>query len=540
MRRALLACGVLMAIYLALSFVNDPRGSLGTDTGGTVATLRAMDQHGGFDPDVGYWAARWDADGDLHPLYYTSRVGDRWLNATTLPALYLAYPLYELGGYRLTLLIPMLGSVLAALAARALARRLGSSGELAFWVVGLASPLALYALDFWEHSLGVALMAWAMVALLDIGGAMRRWRLALGAGLLLGTAATLRTEALVYGAVATATVCVLLLWRERHVVAPMAVGALVLVGLVVPVAANSALERATVGQTIRSGRTSGAASAGGETAGGRLREGVVTSVGLRPALSWGSAGVGAAALVLLAYAFRRAGRPGGRGPSIIGAAGAAGIYVVRATQGLGFVPGMTAAGPLAAAAFAGKGDGHRRTLLVVALATLPLVWAFQFRGGAPAQWGGRYVLTSGLILTVVGVAAAEQLPHWSRAVGIGLSAAVTAFGLVWMSSRTHDVARAEERLYDRDETVLISRVAHLAREGGAFYRYGGRPWLTAVTDRQQADAVEVVRRTQAPTMAIIDDGTHTRPAFAGFVPTGTERLDFLGLRLRIVRYRRAG
>ena len=41
-----------------LSFaLNDPRGTLGTDTGGKLATLHMMEQRGSLDPDVGYWAA---------------------------------------------------------------------------------------------------------------------------------------------------------------------------------------------------------------------------------------------------------------------------------------------------------------------------------------------------------------------------------------------------------------------------------------------------------------------------------------------------
>ena len=54
--------------------------------------------------------------------------------------LYAAYPLYRLGGDRAVLLLPMLGAVLTALAARALARRLGGgSGWTAFWAIGLAT-----------------------------------------------------------------------------------------------------------------------------------------------------------------------------------------------------------------------------------------------------------------------------------------------------------------------------------------------------------------------------------------------------------------
>ena len=114
---------------------------------------------GRLDPDIGYWAERWDPDGRLLPLYYTSHIGSRWVNVTTLPARLLGLPLFRLGGYRLALLVPMLGAVAAAFAApQALARRLGDGdGWPAFWIVGLASPVAVYALDFWEHTIGLAL-----------------------------------------------------------------------------------------------------------------------------------------------------------------------------------------------------------------------------------------------------------------------------------------------------------------------------------------------------------------------------------------------
>ena len=44
-RRGLAAGAVLPALYVGLSFANDPRGFLGTDTGGKVATLRAMEDN---------------------------------------------------------------------------------------------------------------------------------------------------------------------------------------------------------------------------------------------------------------------------------------------------------------------------------------------------------------------------------------------------------------------------------------------------------------------------------------------------------------
>ena len=117
-QRPLVACLVLFSIYAGLSLLlNDPRGTLGTDTGGKLATLHVMESRGVLDPDVGYWAASADPHGTLHPLFYTYRINGQWVNVSTLPMLYAAYPLYLVGGDRGVLAIPMLAAVFAALAA---------------------------------------------------------------------------------------------------------------------------------------------------------------------------------------------------------------------------------------------------------------------------------------------------------------------------------------------------------------------------------------------------------------------------------------
>src|SRR5207244_3310459 len=157
-RRALcrpwVAGPLLLVLYVGLSYLNDPHGYLGTDTGAKVAALRVMAASHHFDPNMGYWAARWDPTARFHPFFHTAVVGHRFVTVTTLPALYAGEVLYRLGGYRAALLIPELGSVACAFAARALVRRLhGGEGWAAFWIVGLASPLTVYALDIWEHSL---------------------------------------------------------------------------------------------------------------------------------------------------------------------------------------------------------------------------------------------------------------------------------------------------------------------------------------------------------------------------------------------------
>jgi hypothetical protein len=378
------------------------------------------------------------------------------------------------------------------------------------------------------------------VLLVDVhdGRARRAWLNGLGAGLLFGAAATLRTEALVYAAVATAVVCLAILLRRRHLGPAVLLGLVVAAGLVLPLAGNQALERATVGGTVRAARTSGTAAVAGQGARVRLEEGLLTGVGLQPELSWKSIGVGGAFLLLVVFATRRARRAGDPGPAVVAGAGAVGLYAVRFSQGLGFVPGMTAASPIAAVGIAdGWSSATRRLLVGIALAALPIVWAFQLLGGAYAQWGGRYVLMSGFLLGVVGATSVERLPRPAAIGALVLAAAVTAFGLVWMSSRTHDVARAERALYNRHDPVLISRIAHLAREGGAYYRYGGRPWLTAVTDDEERAAVDVVRQAGLPGFALVDDGKAKLTTPAGYTPTGTEHVEFLGLRLRISTYR---
>jgi hypothetical protein len=254
--RPLVMSLLLLLLYGGCSLLNDPRAFLGTDTGGKVATLRAMDSRGDLDPDLGYWAERFDPDGVAHPIALNTRIGDRWVNVTTLPMVYAAVPLYELGGLRGILLLPMIGGVLTALAARALAQRLGASGTPAFWLVGLATPVAVYALDFWEHTLGTAAMLWAVVLMLDAAGATRRarapWVLAAAGAALFGVAATMRTEALVYAVVTFAVVGVILLRDRRPDV--LRIGAASAVGLVVPLLANHFLETLVLGSGLRAGR----------------------------------------------------------------------------------------------------------------------------------------------------------------------------------------------------------------------------------------------------------------------------------------------
>jgi hypothetical protein len=527
------AAGVLFVIFLGLSAFLHPSGYLGTDTGGKVATLRAMARHHSLNPDLGYWAARWDPSGLFHPLYYTTHSGGKWVNVTTVSALDIEFPLYLLAGYRGALLISMAGAVLTALAARALARRLGAgdgAGWVAFWLVGLASPVTIYALDIWEHSVGLALMAWGSVFLLDawVGpGRKDRVRGAGLAGLCFGAAATMRTEALAYAAVLTLVVCIWLLIASRSVVPPLLVGAVMTLALAVPVLAGTALDRAQLGTSLRAARATSTVQASGSEGKVRLKEAALTSVGLEPSFSASGEIGGLLVAALLALGVHRARRTVDARFAVLALAGAGVAYLLRIADGLGFVSGLTAAAPLTVVGLTfGWARPLARPLLLCAGLTLPVVWATDFLGGAGPQWGGRYILLSGFLLGVVGIAALGATARWAAIVVAGLAVVVTAFGMVWMLVRTHQMAHAQAALARRPEAVLVSEVPHLAREGGAFAGLvEDRRWLTLSDPKFLPSALDVVRNAGLRTFALVQlRGQELPGPLSGWTRIGSQRL----------------
>lgn len=542
----LLAMVALVAAYGLLSLLNDPRGTLGTDTGGKLATLEAMDRAGSFDPDIGYWAADLDPRGDLHPLYYTSRVGDRWVNVTTLPMVLAAKPLYSLGGERMVLLLPMLGAAFAALAARALARRIGGGdGWWAFWAVGLATPLAVYALDFWEHAPGIAFVLWGVVLLYDVVDGRAGWGRALASGLCFGAAFTMRTESLVYAAAAAGVAAVVLLARARRerrleVGRLAGIGVAWAAGLGGLMLANQALERALVGGGIRASRAAGTAGMAGADATLRAKEAVTTAVGLNRFTTPTDWVVGAAVVALVMYGAWRltAGGPTERrfGAYALGAATV--LYLLRIGDGLGFVPGVLSASPLAAAGLAIGWTARRwRPVGVLALVAVPVVWVFQYSGGANPQWGGRYLLVTSTLLAVGATVVLAATPGRGRIAVVALAGLVTLAGVAWLSQRSHTVADAMTELRTGPDTVLVSREAHVLREGGAFLTPDQR-WLTAEDDRELARAAAIAADVGARHLDVVQVAGRPVPARLGdYTRESRRRVEFLpGLALTVVRF----
>jgi hypothetical protein len=541
--RVVAACVALLAVYAVLSAFMDPRATLGSDSAGKLATLRVMDERGALDVDVGYWAERADPTGALHPLYYTNRVDGQWVQVTTLPQIVAAYPLYRAIGPRAVLVFPMLGALLTALAARALARRSSNDGGwVAFWAVGLATPVAIYALDVWEHSLGLGFMAWGSVFLLDVAGGRAGWRGALAGGLLFGAAATMRTEALVPLAVAAAIACIAVLLRARRLVRALACGAATVVGAVVALVGEHLLERMLLGVDLRAGRASSTAVAAGTGVVERAEEALTTTLGLNgfaPSTDWL---LGAVVVVSVgAGAWLLARRPARTPAGITLFVLAALLYAVRFSGGLGYVPGVLTACPLAAA---GLGLAWSRRALrlpaLFAVVTVPVVWVLQYSGNAKPQWGGRYVLLSGVLLATVAVVALRRRRE-ALVATIALSAMVTLAGTVWLGQRSHSIADGMEALVARHDQAVVSVEGHLLREGGAFYE-PGRHWLTAPTVDDLPRAADIVRDAGDTELAVVAPGGVRLPRrLAGWQAAGEDALTIRpGEALRVVTYRAAG
>jgi hypothetical protein len=520
LRRPVGACVALMLAYGALSLLVPPGGFVAADTGGKVATLHVMSDHGTLDPDVGYWARAWDATGSLHPLRYTAHVGDEWVQVTTLPMLVASVPLYALGGDRLILLFPMLGGLLAALAARALARRVGArTGWTAFWVVGLASPVTIYALSFWEHTLGLAAMAWAMVFLLDVVRARAGIRGACAVGLLFGAAATMRTEALVYFVIAAACMCVALVVRDRRFARAIATGCAAAAGASLALIGEYALEILLVGHGLRGARAASTAADAGASLSGRVQDAATTFVGVSGFADPFDWVVGALVVVLLAtgtWCLVRGGQRERLGRVLVGLAAL--FALLRLGAGLGFVPGLLTAAPFAAVgAFAIWSRSVPRVLAATAWIALPLVWTTQYTDGARPQWGGRYLLLSGLLFTVAAVVVVAR-HRIAMAVLVAFAVATTAFGFVYLESRTRSVARGAAAMSALlGPQTIVSLDPHLFREQGAWFRAGERR-LTAGDPREVARAARVLSDSRTRSFAVVWPEGTPAPRFEGFVP----------------------
>src|SRR5262249_44884824 len=149
---------------------------------------------------------------------------------------------------------------------------------------------------------GIALLLWAVVLVSDVLDERAGWRATIGAGALLGLAASMRTEALVYGVVIAAVAGTILFLRRRRLGAVLSFGALLAAGTGVLLIANQLLERITVGGSIRSGRATRTAESAGAGVADRVKEALTTTIGMNHWAERTDWVLGFLAVALVAYA----------------------------------------------------------------------------------------------------------------------------------------------------------------------------------------------------------------------------------------------
>lgn len=533
----------LALLYAVVIGAGDARAFSGSDAGGKAATVATMVEDGTWDPDVGYWAADADPDGDLHPLVKTERYGDRWVQVTSLPMIFAAVPLWHLGGARAALVLPVLGGLAAAWGARRLARTLGAgTGWGAFWLVGAGSPVVFYVADLWEHAPALGLAVVALAVLVDPTPSSTATVVAAGAAA--GAAAAIRAEmglylvVLVVAGLALGSVRATWFARRTAMVGAGAAAAVVVV-------ANTVVERAVLSAGVQSSRVGRQLDLAGAGPADRVRDAAVTGVGLLPSTAPSALLVGALFVAGLALLGSALGRRGDDARVRIGGVLTVLGLVLRPLDGLGFVPGTLAAAPMAPAGITSVGaDPRRRLVVATAVGALPLIWLLQWRGDLLPQWGGRYTLLTGVLLTVVAAVAAER-GGWRRPAArllVAAVAVVTVLGLAWHVERTRTVAAAFDAFEaEADDVVFLTTYPHLPREGGAWYPT--QRWLR-VGEGGVDEAAAVARAMGTDRVALVEPavpGAEVGGPVTGFEVLDQRSVDWLsGTELVVTTYGAVG
>jgi len=478
--------GVLV-LTMAVAALGDPSVNSGSDAGGKLATVVEMSGSGLDGGSIGYWAESADPTGRFHPLVNTQRTDRGWIQATSS-----VMPLASSVGYRVAgsfgaLWLSFLAVPLGALAAAALSRQMGAaSGWLAFAVIGVASPLAFYGADQWEHGLAIAATLWALVLL---RGAKSRPQV-LALGVLVGLCVVLRREVvfvlLALGVVELLNPSRRQWWRGKWLSGAAALGlSTVLFGVV------GQLDHRVLGQGLAS-RSASQISGAGTDLGQRATDTILTTVAQYPGRATSHMVLAAVTLLGVAVAAaaqrNRATRYVVLGLSMTAFGTAMRIFV----GGLGFVPGAFAVLPLTAAAPMVVRRVNQPALWAVGVATA-LTVAFQWTGSLSSQWGGRYLLVPAAVIAIATVTEFERA-GWRQpvaAVALAATVAIAGMGLVWHVQRTSSIGESrDEILALTSGEVVVSTHAHMPREIAVSLR--SQRWLRADTLDDLADVMSVV------------------------------------------------
>jgi hypothetical protein len=550
-----------------------------------LAVLSTLPPTGFFSADSGpkYWQCLAFAEGegrprgfdyparDLDPQLrhippFTAPVGDRL--ASIYPVLFplLAAVPQRAAGDRALGLLPWLAALLAAWATGRLVSAL--RGEPATWPAAAtalaATPLAFYALAFWEHSLASAMVVTGLLVVIegergDVRTLWRWWTL----GLLVGLGAWVRTEV-----VLLSPLLLLAATWPRNVATLRSVASLA-AGCVAGLAAGGAVQAAAFGSWLPlhisyHGESSLRAHA--------FLASRLASLESFIAPHW-SCGIAAAVwLVALVVNFSRSGSRSRAGLMLGLAAVAAAVAAATAVPALRWLTGAapTDAFPVWAPATTwlalsalplllwGQPRGvtlDRRRLVLAAVAGWSIAAVFAARPIHSFEWGGRFFLPAVLVLLAVMASLGVADGPWRRlrraavAVAVAVAVLVQALGLVLLrhGATTHHRIQVELLAFSDPGEPVVSdsyMVPLLSGRGWwqrRFLYVTGRPGLEEVATsfaRHGVDRWTYATLERAPAGLLSGgqelvggDGSRWAPALAVEREAGSERL-------RMVRFER--
>ncbi len=508
----------LALVLVAAAAVVGTQASFSADEGAVITQARALADGGGW--IVEHPVPQVDPDGVLYPLELSARgtKGVAPFAKHPLYALILAGA-YKVGGVPAMVGLSVLGTLLAAMAAAAVARRLGGPtlARPALWAGGLGSPLFFDSNLVIAHTLGAAACGAAvLVALVALD--RRRPALAAPVAILVAVAVLFRTEALLLG-LALAAAAALVALRDR----PLRPVAAAIAAASLGAALLTTLVETWWADVIVGGPLTTTPGGTGATAGlvdGRLHAFQLTW--LQPSYDGGAVEVAlvamAAAVALAVYAARR--RPHDGGPIRLLATVAAATSVLALAVGpTNIVPGLLVACPVLLAGLLSTRrdacDGAPMALVGGTCAGFAVaVLATQYSTGGSGEWGGRYFAV-GLALAIPAALVflrrtadhlqAGVVRHAAGALAVcGLSLAVMAVGGLRHTHRfTGDLVAAVDRAaltIDDPRPVILTTEPPLPRSAWATFER--QRWLLTRSD-DLSGIVGSLRRTGITEIALV-------------------------------------
>lgn len=199
-RRLLILSVVAIVAIQTLLFVQSAsiRGFATGDGGVKLWQVQAILRSGNLDAPLAYPGAIYDPDHLYSPFVspWAFWQNDQVFTEYTSPFIWISAPLFARFGQAGLLLLPWLCSALIVIASAWLAWRVrpDRSSALVPLTVGLASPISIYGLEFWEHTPGTILAVFAIAAIVKSIDSPRRsiWLILAGASIGLGL--TMRAE----------------------------------------------------------------------------------------------------------------------------------------------------------------------------------------------------------------------------------------------------------------------------------------------------------------------------------------------------------